>query len=331
MRDRLNKLKNISAKSINVEEENIIERVKDTTQGFPLVIETQNANLNLKSWIHNNKEKFEQDIINYGGVLFRGFEINSVDKFQDLMNVFPNELLEYKLRSSPRHSISGNVYVSTTYPNDQIINMHSESSYAPVHPSRIIFCCVTPALKNGETPIADTRKVLKNLSRETVELFREKEIKYRRNLNGVLGLSWQEVFQTNDKTNVEKECLNNGMQFCWKGDNELVISWTKKAIWEHPITNEEIWFNHGLFFNKYMLNKGVLSSISDDEQLPNNTFFGDGTEISKEIIEEINNAFIKSTVSFPWEKGDVLFLDNLLMAHGRNTYEGERKVIVSMY
>jgi alpha-ketoglutarate-dependent taurine dioxygenase len=35
-------------------------------------------------------------------------------------------------------------------------------------------------------------------------------------------------------------------------------------------------------------------------------------------------------VANAWEKGDVLLLDNMLMSHGRSSFTGERKILVSM-
>lgn len=326
--NRLNKLKNQENKIIHLDGD--VEKIFLNQEKFPLVIKSTLENFSLKNWISENKNKFEQDLLKYGAILFRDFKIETVEKFQDLMLEFPKKPLEYKFRSSPRFELSNNVYVSTTYPEDLTINMHSENSYAPDHPDRIVFCCITPAEMGGETPIADNRLVLSHISNELKQKFLEYGVQYRRNLNGILGLSWQEVFQTTDRNEVETECSNNNIQWEWIDETNLVIKWNKKAIWEHPMTRELVWFNHALFFNKYMFDEELLKYINSDNELPSNTFFGNGEEISKEEIEEIKVAYKKATVEFSWKKGDVIFLDNLLFSHGRNPYKGERKIIVSI-
>ena len=40
-------------------------------------------------------------------------------------------------------------------------------------------------------------------------------------------------------------------------------------------------------------------------------------------------ALAESEYACPWEAGDVMLVDNMLMSHGRRSFEGDRKVIVS--
>ncbi|MFK7784942.1 MAG: TauD/TfdA family dioxygenase [Crocinitomicaceae bacterium] len=329
MKGKLKGLKNIKAKSVDTN-----DRVKtlpfENAHGFPLVVSTDYSDLNIGAWMETNRESIDKNLTKFGGILFRGFNVNTVEKFQGFMAFFENEKLEYKLRSSPRHAVGEKVYVSTEYPKEQSINMHCESSYAPSHPNKIAFCCLIPAEKGGETPIADTRKVFNEISEATREKFQEKGVKYRRFFSGRSGMSWEEAFQTESKDQVEEECQLSGIDYQWINDNELILTWTKKAIWEHPNSGEKIWFNHALFFNENAAGYEELRAVLETDQLPNNTFYGDGTNISKEEIQELTQAFEKSTIEFQWKTGDVLLLDNLLMAHGRNPFEGERKIIVSM-
>ncbi|HTI07453.1 MAG TPA: TauD/TfdA family dioxygenase [Puia sp.] len=329
-------MKNRLEKLVNAKAENVLESAKveysflPGNTAFPLVISPAYTGLILTEWIKKNKDLLKDKLHRHGAILFRGFEVDTVEKFENFINVFDTSPLEYKQRSSPRYEVAKNIYHSTTYPQDQHINMHSENSYAQHWAMKIIFCCIVPADEQGETPIADNRRVVDYLSPSTRQAFLNKGVRYVRNISGEVGLSWQEVFQTEDREKVEAECAANNMEFSWEDKDRLVLSWNGKAIHNHPDTNEEIWFNHAFFFNKYAYTEEVLAAFGSDADLPFNTCFGDGSEITKEEIGEIRSAYQKASVIFPWEKGDVLFMDNMLMAHGRNPYKGDRKIIVSM-
>ena len=67
-----------------------------------------------------------------------------------------------------------------------------------------------------------------------------------------------------------------------------------------------------------------------EEDLPNNTYYGDGSPIEPSVLDEIRDAYLKETVVFPWLKGDLLMLDNMLVAHGRAPFTEPRKILVGM-
>lgn len=143
-------------------------------------------------------------------------------------------------------------------------------------------------------------------------------------------MPWQEAFQTNDKQVVENECRNMDIECKWEDETHLVLTWNKKAIWDHPETGEAVWFNHVLFFNQYAPGYEDISAVVTQDKLPNNTFYGDGSEITRDEIKELTEAYQRSTTQFKWEKGDVFLLDNMLISHGRNPFKGNRNIIVSM-
>jgi hypothetical protein len=305
-------------------------------QLLPLLINSKNREIDLVGWIKSNREIFEKYLIKYGGILLRGFEIETVADFNGFMNCFDTDPLPYMFRSSPRKELDDsikNIYLSTSYPNDRIINMHNESSYSRIWGKKIVFCCIKAAERGGETPLADSRKVLKDIDPRLVSKFKNKGVRYRRNLLADLGMPWQEVFQTKDRRAAEDICRKYQIEWMFGQDDSMVIEWNKPAIYKHRISQEETWFNHILFFNKYSRYEELGLAFDDylpGKYLTSDTFFGDGSEIAIEEYIEIKNAYQKNKIFFPFQKGDILFLDNMLTAHGRNSYTGDRIIATAI-
>ena len=99
------------------------------------------------------------------------------------------------------------------------------------------------------------------------------------------------------------------------------------------MTGEWVWFNQAHLFHASALGEesrqGLLSTLGE-ENLPRNVYYGDGSPIPDEDLDIIREIYNQQKRVFPWQKGDITMIDNLLMAHGRNPYIGERKIIVAM-
>jgi alpha-ketoglutarate-dependent taurine dioxygenase len=123
------------------------------------------------------------------------------------------------------------------------------------------------------------------------------------------------------------------MDFSWEGGDSLRMVFVRPAVRQHPRTKEPVWFNHAFFFNPLSLSKSIREVLMDqnnDGLLPFRTYYGDGTEIEEEVIAEIREVYEHTRITFAWKEGDILLLDNMLTAHGRNPYQGERKILVGM-
>jgi alpha-ketoglutarate-dependent taurine dioxygenase len=189
------------------------------------------------------------------------------------------------------------------------------------------------AASGGETPIADTRKVLARISASVRNKFIADGYRYVRNFGNGLGLSWQTAFQTGDRRAVEDYCRRNDIEWEWKGGDRLRTSQVRPVLARHPVSSEPVWFNHATFFHVYTLDPMIRSRLLNDfgiEDFPNNTYYGDGSEIDPDIMCELRSAYEEEKVTFQWHEGDVLMLDNMLVAHGRGPYKGARKVVVGM-
>src|SRR3712207_3290248 len=168
-----------------------------------------------------NREMIERLLLTHGGILFRNFDITTVDAFEQFIGVLSPALLDYTYRSTPRSQVSGKIYTSTEYPADQSIPMHNEMAYTRSWPMKIGFFCVKVAEHGGETPIADSRKVYARIDPAIRQRFAEKQVMYVRNYGKGIDLPWEEVFQTTDRAAVEEFCRNAGIEFEWKGEDRL--------------------------------------------------------------------------------------------------------------
>jgi alpha-ketoglutarate-dependent taurine dioxygenase len=300
--------------------------------GLPLVMRPSVEGVDLVAWAMSNRELIQACLLKNGGILFRNFKILSPEAFEQVAIACSSDLLPYRERSSPRTQLRNHIYTSTDYPADHSISLHNENSYQHTWPMKIFFFCLLPATHGGETPVADCRKVFERIDQKIRQRFIEKGWMLVRNFGGDLSLTWQSVFQTEDKLAVEAYCREAGIETEWRGDR-LRTRQVRRAVAQHPVTGEPVWFNHMAFFHISMLEPSaretLLSGLEEDD-LPNNTYYGDGSPIESSVLEDICDAYRRETVTFAWQQGDILMLDNMLVAHGRNPYAGRRKVLVAM-
>jgi alpha-ketoglutarate-dependent taurine dioxygenase len=300
---------------------------------FLLVLEPNMEGVDLVSWAASQRDALERQLLAHGGILFRGFNINSVQQFTAVTRAICDNLIDYNERAAPRSEVEKSVYTSTEFPADQHIPMHHEMSYSHNWPAKIWFYCAQPPAGGGRTPVADDRKVLQRIDPAIRQRFVEKKVMYVRNYGEGVDLPWQEVFQTADRSAVEEYCRKARMTFEWKDKNRLRTRTVRPATVTHPKTGETIWFNHAHMFHMSNLQPGVrealLAEFREDE-LPRNAFYGDGSPIESSVLEEIRGVYDEVALRFDWRQGDILMLDNFLSSHGREPFVGPRKILVAM-
>jgi hypothetical protein len=192
---------------------------------------------------------------------------------------------------------------------------------------------VQPAEEGGETPIADSREVFRLLDPHVTRRFIEKRVMYVRNFSPGLDLPWQHVFRTDSPAEVEGYCRAAGIEFEWRGPERLRTRQVQQSVLRHGRTGDLVWFNQAHAFHAASLEPAVRAALGaemGEDEFPRNAYYGDGSPIEDSVIEAIRDAYRRAAVAFPWQRGDVLVLENMLFAHGRAPFRGPRRVLVAM-
>lgn len=301
---------------------------------LPLMITPTIDGVSLPRWITDNHEQMVSLLHKHGALLFRNFAVEDPAAFYEVANAVTPDILNYTERSSPRHAVAEKVYTSTDYPKEQHIFLHNENSYQALWPMKLMFYCQIEPGSGGETPLADCRRIFERIDPAIFEKFERKGVMYVRNFTRWSNVKWQTTFGSDDPDEVIAYCKTKGMRAIFRDDNtSLRTEVVRPLVSYHPITGDRVWFNHVALFHYTTLPKDVREDIEQnfsEEDLPSNAYYGDGSPIEAEVLEAIRNAYQQEKVLFPWKRRDVLLVDNMLTAHGRSPYDGDRKILVSM-
>ncbi|USE77174.1 TauD/TfdA family dioxygenase [Cupriavidus gilardii] len=303
------------------------------TAALPFTIEAASPGEPLIEALPRLRARIEEHLYTTGGVLFRSFAVDGAEGFRTFAAAFGHPLLSYEFGSTPRSKVTGGVYTSTEYPAHQSIPLHNEQAYTREWPMKIWFYCERAAPQGGETPIADSRAIYSAVDAGTRERFATRGLCYVRNFGNGMDVPWQQVFNTEDRAQVETYCARHGIVCEWKDDGELRTRQRVQGIAHHPHTGDPVWFNQAHLFHLSALApemREVLLDTVGEEDLPRNVYYGDGTPIPDAELDAVRAVLDVHKVVFPWREGDVLMLDNMLTAHAREPFSGPRKVVVAM-
>ncbi|MDQ7903614.1 TauD/TfdA family dioxygenase [Phytohabitans sp. ZYX-F-186] len=300
---------------------------------LPFTVEADGSGAGVIERIDADRRELRALLAEHGALLLRGFEIGGVDGFDRVVRALSGAPLTYAERSSPRSTIKGQVYTSTDYPPDEEIFLHNENSYQAVWPLTLYFHCLQAPQTQGATPLADVRKVYASIDPAVREEFVRRKWMVVRNFHADFGSSWRHAFNTEDRAAVEAYAAERGIALEWLDGDGLRTRAVREAVHRHPVSGEKVWFNHATFFHISTQAKDVregLLEIFAPEDLPSNTYYGDGGTIPDDVMDHLRSCYRQASTRYDWQYDDVLVVDNMLAAHGREPFTGPRKIAVAM-
>lgn len=298
---------------------------------LPFLFQAEPGTGALTELCREHEAEINERLYRHSAVLFRGFHVKSQAAFEKVANTLSHGLVA-EGGEHQRLSDDSQVYTPVDYPADRFLMWHNEDSFNPQWPKKIMFCPVQVPARGGETPLVDSRELYQRLPADLRRPFEEKGVIYHRTYGLGVGRSWQDIFGTGDKAQVEAYCREQDIDFEWYGDG-LVTRQKRSAVARHHVTREMVWFAQLQHWHPACLDPATresLESLYDDEEMPRNAFYGDGSIIEDETMEAICDVYRELQSEFPWQTGDVMVVDNVLAAHARNPYVGSRKLLVAL-
>jgi alpha-ketoglutarate-dependent taurine dioxygenase len=268
-----------------------------------------------------------------GAILFRGFDIDGPDGFGRCVAALDAAPFSYLGGDSPRTRVAEDIFTSTEYPPSETISLHQEMSYLPRWPRRLLFYAAEPSARGGQTSLASARHVTQALPASLSARFAEKRLRYVRNFKAglALGKSWQSTYQTSDRRQVERHAEAQGSRCEWAPDGSLRVTTECDAYCADPADGAPLWFNQAEQWHPSALNgtvRTLFEQMLGKGNFPHECTHGDGSPLADADLAAVRDALAGAKLLFDWQRNDLLLIDNLLMMHGREPFEGPRRVLV---
>ena len=287
----------------------------------------------LLALISGHRDALKSELQQAGGLLFRGWGLKGAHDFEAALDAAQFKEMPYVGGAAPRSAVTGGrIMTANESPAHEKIPLHHEMAQTPNPPDYIFFYCNHAPGAGGATTLLDSRLAFETLLRidpKLVERLDKEGVRYTRvmpyetDAGSPIGRSWRETFNVDSRSEAEIAMRNAKMSWEWlEGQNLKTQSSSTAAIgWDRQRQRRT-------FFNSVIAAfTGWYDSRNDGAKA---VHFGGGDPLSQTSIDTFLEATQNLQVNMPWEAGDMLWLDNRLILHARQPYEGDREVFAAI-
>ncbi|GAA4548799.1 TauD/TfdA family dioxygenase [Amycolatopsis samaneae] len=196
---------------------------------------------------------------------------------------------------------------------------------------RLLLAAEQAATHGGAIMLTDCAEWFRSLDPVVRRTFAN-GICYTENLHDGLGAgeTWQERFGTTDRAHVESWLDEDEVSWCWTSDG-LRISYLHPASMRHPLTGDEVWqVPSPCRLPATGEPAGLPAGLVAEDELPLSASHSDGSLIPAEVLAHIADQGALATTDLALRPGDLLLVDNILLAHGRRPFLGDRRIVLAL-
>jgi alpha-ketoglutarate-dependent taurine dioxygenase len=301
---------------------------------FLLAIESKRDGVPASTWAAANRGALKASILQYGGVLLRGFACDRLG-FSDVAKALEPEQIDYRGGIGPRKMVAPEVYNSTDLPPQYSLAQHHEMAYNSYWPMQILFFCEQPPDEGGATTICDARQFYRRMSRAALARFDAGGLRYVRTYTKDTPYrSLEETFGTTDQATISEFCRRNGVQATWHAEDRLTLAQHAPAVRKHPQTGEPVFFNtlsvwHHACWLRHLSAFDEGTARAAQGEYWHDAVYGDGTPIEDSVALAVQHAYEAEQYEVRWQKSDIIYFDNMLVSHGRMPFSGRRSILAS--
>jgi alpha-ketoglutarate-dependent taurine dioxygenase len=285
-----------------------------------------------------------------GGLLIRRTGIQDTGQFGAFLASIDFRHHSYVGGTTPRSSRGNGVYTATELPPAFTLHSHQEMSYLDSVPDYVSFYCERPPDYGQKTNLfVDMRAFTAHLPAEFAERYRGQRARLQRTLaSNDPGPAdpgrkyWQDALGTADRGEAEAIALDHGWDLTWRLDGSLTILQEPARFFRpHPL-HGELWCTQAMLFHPVTRLRGaqddgrledvarVERQLADAPDSLDQMFMEDGSRVPDADAHLWFDLMMEHETRFALQRGDVLVLDNMLIGHGRSSFEGPRKMYAAL-
>ncbi len=300
---------------------------------FPAIVSPITQAPSLADYLKANRADVDLRLVRSGALLFRGFEVPTVEDFDKAVLAYGAENFPYKdsLSNAVRVNLTERVFTANEAPPDVSIYLHHEMAQTPLYPSKLFLYCNIAAERGGATPLCRSDILLEKMEEARPDLviaFAERGVKYRTIMpgdddpNSGMGRSWRSTLTVNTREEAEARLSKLDYRWAW-GEDETLSATTPRLEAVRALDD-----GRRVFFNQLI---AAFRGWKDARNDPSKSItFGDGGPISADDMRPAIALSDELSFDLEWKAGDVALVDNFLVMHGRRPFEGTRKVLASL-